>query len=84
MIAESSSAEYFFPPKLAIKLALRLAHLAFHEIDNLLRFRDCVVPRDRTDHDRVGVEQDHRGRDAFVFGIGNDLRLTVRVDVRHG
>ena len=82
MIAESSSAAIGLAVELAVKLRLALAHFAFHEIDDFFRLGDRVLFRQRADDGVGSVEQNNRGRDALAFGVRNDLRLAVGVDVR--
>src|SRR5947208_7594516 len=67
-----------------MKLLLRLADFALHEIDDFFGFRDRVVLCNRADDGFGPVEQDHRGRDAFAFGVRDDLRFSVSVDMRDG
>ena len=67
-----------------MKLVLRLAHLALHEIDNLFRLGHGVVLGHRADNHVAAVKKDHRGGDALRFRIRDDLRFSVSVDVRDG
>ena len=72
-----------FPTKFPLELFLRFAHFAFHEIHDPFRFRDRVVLCQGADDDGRAVKQDHRGREPLAFGVGDNLRLAVRIDVRH-
>ena len=51
----------------AMKLVLRLAHFALHEIDNLLRLGDGIVLGDRAHNHVASVKENHRWRDALGF-----------------
>src|SRR5438874_3307056 len=65
-----------------MKLRLRLAHFALHEIDNPFRFRHGIILGERADDYTRAIEKDDRRRDALALGIRDDLRLAVRIDVR--
>ena len=67
--------------KLPVKLRLALAHLAFHEIHDLLGLGHRVLLRDGADHGVMPVKQDDRGCDAFALRVGDDLGLSIGIDV---
>src|SRR5207245_5567177 len=66
----------------AMKLVLRLAHFALHEIDNLLRLGDGIVLGHRAHNYVASVKENHRWRDALGFGVRDDVRFSVGIDVR--
>ncbi len=70
------------PVELPMKLLLRLAHLALHEIDNPFRFGHGIVLREGADDHARAIEKNDRRRDTFAFGVWDDLRLSVGIDVR--
>ena len=69
--------------ELAMELLLRLAHLPLHEIDDPLGFGHRIIFRQGADDHALAIEKNDRRRDAFAFGIRDDLRLAVNVNVRH-
>jgi len=72
-----------FPAKFAVEIRLALSHLAFDEIDDLLRLSDRVLLCLSAD-DRVRTIKENHGRgDALAFRVGNHLRLPIFIDVRH-
>src|SRR5436190_22572006 len=66
-----------------MELFLWLAHLSFDEIDNPLGLRHGVVLGQSADDHARAIEQNDGRSDAFALGIGDDLRLSVDVDMRH-
>ena len=69
--------------ELAMELLLRLAHLAFHEVDDPLGFGHRIIFRQGANDHALAIEKNDRRCDAFAFGIRDDLRLAINVDVRH-
>ena len=69
--------------ELAMELLLRFAHLPLHEIDDPLRLGHGIIFRQGADDHALAIEKNDRRRDAFAFGVRDDLRLAVNVDVRH-
>jgi hypothetical protein len=67
-----------------VKLFLGLADLPFYEIDDPFGFGHGVVFRQSADDHARAIEEDHRRSQPFAFGVRNDLRLAIHVDVRHG
>ena len=67
-----------------MKLLLRFAHFALHEIDNLFRFGDGIIFRERADDALAAIEENDRGRDALALRVWDDLRFPVGIDVRDG
>ena len=55
--------------ELAVELRLALAHLALHEIDDLLRLGHGVLLGQRADDGVRAVEEDDRRRDALALGV---------------
>ena len=67
-----------------MKLFLRLAHFALHEIDDPFRLGYGVVLSECADDHARTIEEDDRWRDTFALRVRDDLRLSVHVDVRNG
>ena len=72
------------PVEFALKLPLRFAHLALHEIHDPFRFRDRVVLGQAADDDARAIEQDHGRSEPLALAIRNDLRFAVGIDMGHG
>ncbi len=66
-----------------MKLLFRFADFAFHEIDDSFGLGHGIILGQGPDDNARAVEQNDRRRDAFAFGIGDDLRFAVGIDVRH-
>ena len=64
-----------------MKLGLRFAHLAFHEIDNFFRLGHRVVFGHCSDDHVRAVEKNHRWRDPLGLRVGNDLGFSVSINV---
>ena len=58
-----------------------LAHFTLHEIYNLVGLRHRVLLRDRANDGIATVKEDHGRCDALIFGVRDDLRFSVSVDV---
>ena len=70
------------PVDLTVKLFLRLAHFALHEIDDPFRLGHAIVLGQGADDYALAIEEDDRGRDALALRIRDNLRLSIDVDVR--